>query len=423
MEEEALSLTERLAGHLLRPVAAEDRARARRHLLDWLASVAGAGRTPEAAVARAEPDLLTRAALRGNVLEMDDVDRAARLHPGPVVWPAALSAARETGASMGALLDAAVAGYEAMIRVGRALDTHHYAHWHPTATAGGFGAAAASARLFGLEARRTVWALGHAGSLAGGLWQVRHEPEAMTKAVHVTQAALAGLWHARLARAGAPGPRFILEGPQGLFAAMTEAPDGEALAAPMAGWRIAETSLKPWPACRHAHPTIDAALALPAGALAEGPIAVATYGDALRFCDRPHPATAAEARFSLQHAVAVVAVRGRPGLSDFEPGALADPALVAARARVVVGADVAIARRYPAHYGARVSAGGLSRQVDDAWGDPERPLGDADLVAKVTALAQWGRLDGAGEAVALVLHGDDGAPVAPLFALLERWVA
>lgn len=398
----------------MRPVDAETRARARRHLLDWLGCVAGALRSEAAAVARrAEPDALTRAALLGNVLEMDDVHRAALLHPGPVVWPAALSAARETGAGMDLALDGAAAGYEAMVALGETLDAHHYARWHPTSTAGGFGGAAAAARVFGLPVDAVADALGHAGSLSGGLWRMRRE-EGATKQVHVAQAALTGLWHARLARAGARGPRLILEGEQGLHAAMTAEPKPLSL---RDGWRIAEVSFKPWAACRHAHPAIDAALLLRAQAPLAGPVRVETYRDALAFCDKPEPRTPAEARFSLQHAVAVVAERGAPRLADFEPDAIAE--LAPARALVSVAEGPEFTARYPAHFGARVWAGGEAAEVADALGDPERPLDEAGLVAKAQALMDWGGVGGDAEvAVEVCLRADDPGGVV---ALLELW--
>jgi 2-methylcitrate dehydratase PrpD len=413
------SLTQRLGQRLARPVDDAARARARLHLLDWLGCVAGARAEAVAAVARAaEPDPMTRAALMGNVLEMDDVDRIGRLHPGPVVWPVAVCAARDERASMADLLDGGVRGYEAMVSIGRMLDDHHYAHWHPTATAGGFGAAAAAASVYRLDAAATVAALGNAGSVAGGLWRMRHEP-VMTKAMHAAHAGLSALWFARLARAGFTGPARILEGEQGVFAAMTKAPR----AVPETpGWRLFEVSFKPWAACRHAHSTIDAALML-GDALAAGPIRVESYGDALRFCDKPHPASAIEAKFSLQHAVAVVAVKGRPELADFEPAAL--PRFAEARARVSVALAADLDAAYPAHFGARVIAGGQLALAADALGDPENPVGRAALVAKLRALVAWGGLadDEADAAVALVLDGDDGAPAAPLSDLITRWTA
>jgi 2-methylcitrate dehydratase PrpD len=199
------ALLTRLVRTLARPVLESEGQRARLHLLDWLACVAGARQTSVAAAARrAGPDVLERVAYLGNVLEMDDVHRRALLHPGPVIWPAALSAARESDGGMAAMLAGAVRGYEAMVAIGMMLDARHYSLWHPTSTAGGPGAAAAAASIFGLGERETVSAVGHAVSMAGGLWHMRHD-DVMTKQLHATHAALQGLWCARAARAGGAG--------------------------------------------------------------------------------------------------------------------------------------------------------------------------------------------------------------------------
>jgi 2-methylcitrate dehydratase PrpD len=405
----APSLTQRLAEHLLRPVEAKVQTKARLHLLDWLACVAAARRSDVAEMARrAEPDVLTRAALLGNVLEMDDVHRTALLHPGPVVWPAALSAARETGCDMESLLTGAVRGYEAMIAIGGSFDAWHYAHWHNTATAGGFGGAASAASIFDLDADRMTDALGHAGSLAGGLWRMRHEP-GMTKQLHVAQASLTGLWHARVARAGAGAPRFALEGEQGLYAAMTRAPKPLELGT---GWRIGEVSFKPWGACRHAHPAIDAALELKRQGRLTLPVHVETYADALRFCDRPEPRTVTEAKFSIQHAVAVVIDKGEPELADFEPDAIAR--LAQLRAQVSVAEAPELTAFYPDHFGARI--GDLT--VRDALGDPERPLSADGVQRKARALLAWGGVDAEG-AIELAVQGRDPAAIV---TLLEDWL-
>lgn len=403
------SLTEALAQHLLREIAPDVRTNARLHLLDWLGCVAGALRSPVAervaGFDRERP--AARAAWLGNVLEMDDVHRAAILHPGPVVWPTVLA---HPAAGMSALLDAGVRGYEAAITVGATFDAHHYAHFHPTTTAGVFGAAAAAASLLGCDARQTAAALGLAGSVSGGLWQMRHEP-VTAKQWHIAHAAQTGGSAASFARHGMTGPRHVLEGPQGLYAATCAAPRAMDL---RAGWRIAEVSFKPWGACRHAHPAIDAALGLPSLA---GPVLVETYADALAFCDRPHPATPHEAKFSLQHAVAVVATRGVPTLADFEPDAIA--ALAPARARVTVREDATITARYPQHYGARVSAGGASVERIDTLGDPERPLDAAGIVAKARDLMTWGGVGAdADRAIAACLEGDDAAAIVHL---LDAW--
>ena len=407
------ALLTRLVRTLARPVPESEARRARLHLLDWLACVAGARQTAVAAAARrAGPDVLERVACLGNVLEMDDVHRRALLHPGPVIWPSVLSAARETGCDMAAMLAGAVRGYEAMIAIGMMLDAHHYSLWHPTSTAGGLGAAAAAASIFGLSEAETVSALGHAASMAGGLWHMRHD-DVMTKQLHVTRAALEGLWCARAARAGFTGPAAVLEGPQGLFAAMTVNPGP----LPEAGdWLIGAVSFKPWAACRHAHPVIDCALQLRAASRLKPPFRVETYSDALRFCDRPHPQTELEAKFSLQHSVAVIAAGRLATPHDFTMQAIAE--LADLRAKVTVAEDPGITARYPAHFGARLN--GL--ELADTLGDPERPLGEAGLKAKLAMLVAWGGLapEQARRAADLVLHGDD---VGPVIELLAAWAA
>lgn len=407
------ALLTQLVRTLARPVPESEEKRARLHLLDWVACVAGARQGAVAdAARRAGPDVLERVAYLGNVLEMDDVHRQALLHPGPVIWPAALSAAREAGVDMAVMLRGAVRGYEAMIATGMMLDAHHYSLWHPTSTAGGVGAAAAAASIFGLSERDTVSAMGHAASMAGGLWHMRHD-DVMTKQLHVTRAALEGLWCARAARAGFVGPAGILEGPQGLFAAMTV----KSGPMPVAGdWLIGAVSFKPWAACRHAHPVIDCALQLRAAGTLVAPFRVETYADAVHFCDRPHPRTELEAKFSLQHAVAVIAAGRSATPQDFTLEAIAE--LAALRDQVHVSEDPAMTGCYPAHFGARLN--GLT--LEDTLGDPERPLDQAGLEAKLAMLVEWGGLPAAEaeRAVALVLDGDD---VGAVIAMLAEWTA
>jgi len=446
----AASLTEQLAQRLQRPVDAAARQRAALLLVDWLGCALAAQRYPIATQLRsvvqaqaagtvvalgvgrrsAADALLLNAAL-GNVLEMDDVHRGAILHPGPVVIPVALAAAQAEGADAHALLDAIVRGYEATIRVGRALGKAHYRYWHPTSTAGAFGAAAAAASVLRLPADAVADALGNAGSRTGGLWQMRHEP-VPTKSLHNAEAARSGWLAAQLALAGMRGPRWILEGEQGLFAATAPDAQPDLVVADEDDWLIHSTSLKPWPACRHAHPAIDAmrdALALLDADASDSitHIEVHTYAEALRFCDRPQPQTELEAKFSLQHALASILVHGRPQLAHYTAEACTDGELAPWRARISVHEDAACSQRFPRHYGARVQlrlADGRHLQAEriDAWGDPECPMSADDVLAKAMALAQWG---GVSAGLAQPLFGQvralaDGGSLDALTAMLVR---
>ncbi|NHO67218.1 MmgE/PrpD family protein [Aestuariicella hydrocarbonica] len=406
------SLTQQLVVLLRRPISPADRQRAAQHLLDWLGcSVLGvrsnAGEKflsllqslatdgPCTVLAHDAVDwqsaLWVNAAI-GNIEEMDDVHRTSVLHPGPVVIPAAIAAAQRLAASPQQLLDSIVIGYEAMIRIGQSLGPDHYRFYHNTATCGSFGSAAAVASLLGLTDEQFVWALGNAGSRTGGLWQMRHEV-VDSKQFHTVDAALTGSLVAYAAESGVRGPAAILEGPQGLFAATSPEAVGERVLAPEADWLMWQCSFKPWPACRHVHATIDACQRLvvrrPLSDIQR--IEVRTYRDALVFCDRSQPQNTLQAKFSLQHAVAVCLLHGAPQLSHFNEGCFQDPIIDRLRGQVQVTECEAFQRAYPNHFGASVTltfadGSSTSEEVSDAWGDPENPLSGEELTDKANTL-------------------------------------
>ena len=405
-----MTLQEQLTDIIRRPVGAPERARAALHLVDWLGCALAGSTSQPHRIARtvfagsrgaalligggraSAQDAAYLNGIPGNVLEMDDVHRRAILHPGPTVMPAVLAALhRETPPVL--VLESIVRGYEAVIRIGRALGPAHYAMFHNTATAGPFGAAAAVVSMLELDRAALVSALGNAGTVAAGLWQCRHEP-VMTKQLHCAHAAQAGYLAAALARGGFTGPRSLLDGPQGFFAALCKDGDPSAVVAGADGdWLIHEVSFKPWPACRHAHPVIDAVRLAKAqiGKRKITNIAIETYRDAITFCDRPDPKTVIDAKFSLQHAAAVALLRETPELADFDPPAIADRKLATLRALTLVKAAEPFAGRYPGRFGAGVEitlADGarIAAHVDDALGDPENPLAEATLIAKARTL-------------------------------------
>lgn len=387
-------------------VEAADLRRARLHLLDWIGCALAGSVEPAGVIFRQqESENESQQAFAwgglGNILEMDDVDKRALLHPGPTIVPAALAIAQAEGAEFTDLLTAIVRGYEATIRLGRAVGPAHYAMWHSTGTCGAIGAAAAGASLLRLDQARTAHALALAISQAAGLWHTRHDADSMGKQLHTAAAARDGVVSARLAQSGLKGPLGILEGEQGFFAAMCCDGDPNAvISASETGWAIHEVSFKPWPACRHAHAVIDAALDLRdrVDLDSEDPILVSSYEDALKFCDRAEPATVIEAKFSLQHSVAVALLRGQPQLKDFQPDAIADPAVAALRRRVSVEVGPDYEARYPARFGAELVAGGERSVVMDALGDPENPMSDAQIRQKAVTLMMAGGMSDAASA-------------------------
>ncbi len=408
-----------LSKRLSRRVDDRDRARARRHLLDWVAcAIAGATEPAgQALLSRSRISALDHAFAwggLGNILEMDDVDKRALLHPGPTIIPAALSVADTQDAAMSDLLTAIVRGYEATIRLGRAVGPGHYAMWHTTGTCGAIGAAAATAHLSALNQDQTAHAMALAISQAAGLWHTRHDAQSMGKQLHTAAAARAGVEASQLASVGFVGPLKILEGEQGFFAAMCPAGDAEVILSDWGeAWVLHQVSFKPWPACRHAHAVIDAALALreQIDLKSADPIMVETYSDAVKFCDRADPKSIIEAKFSLQHSVAVALVRGAPNLEDFSVAAIQDPDLQRVRGRVRVAATNQFDDRYPVRFGSAVAAGPARVVADDALGDPENPISDSQIIDKAQMLMAAGGLSSAQRhrLISDVLESDDCA--------------
>lgn len=429
MTEDGAPLSRRLARLIRsRPVDPGDLEQAEPFVRDWLGSyVAGwnteagrilAGARGDEVASGLEGDVFLAAAL-SHITETDDLHRSSVTHPGCVVVPVALLLGSRRGLPGDRVLRGVLAGYEAMIRVGEALGPAHYRTFHNTATAGVFGAAAAAADLLGLGEDAWVWAFGNAGTQAGGLWEFRSDGS-MSKHLHAGHAAAAGMRAALLAELGFTGPERILEGDRGFFRAFCPDALPEAVTADAAGWRLPETSIKPYPCCRHTHPAIDAALDLRRDLRRAGlepgsvrRVEVRTYAAALGLTDAPHPRSPWEAKFSLQFCVAATLLQGTPGMATFEEG-LHDAGIRALMEQVALEEEPGFAAAYPGRWGASVElehpAGGdppgarrWGHRCDAARGDPENPLPDQELHEKVRGLLLYGGLAEPG--IGLIMEG------------------
>lgn len=428
---ENISILERLADLLSKDVEERDINRARLHLLDWIGCAAGGVNSPVGNIMRESRksgdinDAYYWGAL-GNVLEMDDVDKRALLHPGPSIIPAIMALANELDAKLEDVLIAIVRGYEATIRLGRAVGVEHYAIWHNTGTCGPIGAAAGCASLLNLDVAKTAHAMALAQSASAGLWQTRHEPQSMGKQLHTSNAARSGYDAAKLASRGYLGPLSILEGAQGFFKATCgDANPEDVLRDYDASWLINEVSFKPWPACRHAHAAIDAAMELKTKLSDDqlpSQITVRTYGDALKFCDKPSPQTVIEAKFSIQHAVAICLLKDKPELKDFELDALNLEDVKAMRSKVSVEISEPYNSAFPAQFGAEIEADGLTVVVSNALGDPENPVADKQLIDKAKTLLLWGGADEtqASDLIENIVQGNSGQSIRDAVSKIEE---
>jgi 2-methylcitrate dehydratase PrpD len=149
-------------------------------------------------------------------------------------------------------------------RLGNALDpTSHYARgFHPTATAGTYGAAAAAGKLFGLSKEQLISAFGVSGSQAAGSLQFLVNG-AWNKRYQVGAAAMNGVIAATLARNDFLGATESVEGKHGLLVGYSDnAHPEKAVAGLGTVYETMKIGVKPYPSCRYTHAAIDALIAM-----------------------------------------------------------------------------------------------------------------------------------------------------------------
>ena len=356
-----------------------------------------------------------------HALDFDDMCWVTLAHPSTPLVAAALAAGEAENATGRTLLDAYVVGFEVEAVLGRVMNRKHYEQgWHCTATIGTIGAAAAAARVYGLDAEATGRALAIAASEASGL---KENFGTMVKPLQAGLAARNGVLAALFAREGLTASDRALDGPQGFLVAMQSAGSDLADGLDRLGrdWEIVDggITVKLYPSCAATHPTIDTLLDLRREA-GIGPaeveaveIDVDPVVPTVLIHDRP--ATGLEGKFSLHYCAAAALAFGRVDIDTFEPPAMQSPDVVELVPRVTMRADERLGRDAPPLTEARVAlrlkdGRTLERAVRGARGYPERPATAAELDDKFLACAQRAVPPEAAEAALGWLRTLDEAP-------------
>ena len=262
-----------------------------------------------------------------HALDYDDNYHPMAGHATAVLAPAIFALAESQRVSGAVVLDAYIVGLEALALVGNGVNLVHYERgWHSTSTLGPFGAAAACARLLGLDKEGVTAALSLAFSMASGS---KVQFGTMAKPMHAGLAAQHGLMAAMLAASGVRGIAEPLEGAWGfrdLFAgAGSPGYRPRDIGRPLAIERYG-LKAKIHPCCASVHTAVDALLFLKekyrfaAEDVENVDVLVNRVSyDNLRYAD---PRTETEARFSMQWAMTLALLQGRLHLADFTPAAL-----------------------------------------------------------------------------------------------------
>jgi 2-methylcitrate dehydratase PrpD len=318
-----------------------------------------------------------------DALDGHDGFNPAKGHVGCPLFPAALALAHARGASAADFLASIAMGYEfgsraAMAQHATVPDYHTSGSW------GAVTAAAAGARLCGLDRSQTRHALGIAEY---------HGPRSqMMRCIdHPTMlkdgsgwGAMTGVSAVELAAKGFTGaPAITVE----------EAPEHWSDLG--ARWMILEQYFKPYPVCRWAQAPIEGVLALKRahGLTADdvAQIEVTTFHEAVRLATS-RPRTTEEAQYSTSYPCAVALVRGDVTPADIADAALHDPDILRLSESLLMREDDTANAAFPTERLAQVSL--VLRdgtRLDGGWLSPRwdhrAPPSPAELRSKFHALA------------------------------------
>lgn len=336
----------------------------------------------------------------GHSLELDDGYRLGSTHPGTVVVPAALSAARLAGASASDMLAAVVTGYEAQTLIARvAHPALRNQGFHSTAVIGVFAAAATAAHLLELDEAQWHHAFGMAASSASGLFAFINGGGDI-KRLHPGHAAREGLYAALLARDGLIGPPDVLENRDGFLQGFAQGladhpPSPEARTFyPDRPYGIDDCYIKPFPCCRHLHPAIEGLLDLRRehGFTADDVtrVDITTYDIAARHADIG-AGDFASAQLSFRYTMATALRHGAVALEHFSSEARADAATLSLQDRFHVEASAEMDAAYrgnerPASVRVETRNDRYERTIHHPLGSPQSPLDAAGCEAKFTDL-------------------------------------
>ncbi|HTP96700.1 MAG TPA: MmgE/PrpD family protein [Burkholderiales bacterium] len=365
-----------------------------RDLRERLAAGAGSGAT---VYAHGWPQHDPRSAallngIGGRAIELCEGLRLTTGQPALQILPGLLALGEQAGSSGRELLAAFVLGYDAAARLGMAFTPRPLAHQNGQAML--LGAAAAGARLRGLDAAGVSRAMRVAATLL--LTPSYTNTVAGATALNVAggMSGWAGALAPELALAGFEAQDDAIEQALGKMVGDEFRPDGlcEELGV---RWEISRNYFRLYACCNPIHPALDCLQA----ALAElrprpgdiESIEFATY----RFASlmrNPDPPNYFASKYSLPHAAAAMVVRGRADFSALDDTALTDPAIAALRSRVRVGEapamSVLVPRLRPARVTVTLKDGRQSTHARDSHrGDFNEPFAQAELRDKFRELA------------------------------------
>ena len=343
---------------------------------------------------------LNAALANGTAAHALDFDHSFTLmgQPTAPIIPAVFALGESVGATGRQMIEAYVAGYEVTGKLVHSLRDSAHDGWHAPSTLGSFGAAAACAKLLGLNPAQTEMALGIAASTASGIVA---NFGTMTKPLHVGLGARNGVLAAKLARGGYTANAKAIESSFGFYpvfhdgTAIREQPIeelGQSFALLTDGLRI-----KPYPCGGLTHQVIDSVLDFRArhGLTADmiEAVDVEVVKHTFERIVFRIPQTGIQGKFCMPYLVARSIIDGKIGLEIFTDTAVKDPNVLKLAAKVEMRENNNLkktdAAGRPCRVTIRLKNGQmLTREAQHARGGPEFPLSEEELRGKFTECAR-----------------------------------
>ncbi len=246
--------------------------------------------------------------------------------------------------------------------------------------------------LLGLDERATQSAL-CLGAMGGAGFMASFRSGA-TQPLQVAWSVRNGLAAAIMAGAGHSGYPRILE--EAFYPAHMDERPAVPLDRPLrCGYAIQGCYLKPYPGCRHLHPSIDALAQILSGISIEphkvAAVRVGTYRVALE-TEIETLSCRGDAYFNLPYALSARLVLGRNDWDSFDPRHFGHPVIAEIMKKVSIGIDPEIERAYPEQRGSVVEVCTTDgdrhcARVTLPAGEPENPLPDHFLFEKLRRAA------------------------------------
>jgi 2-methylcitrate dehydratase PrpD len=343
---------------------------------------------------------LNAALANGTAAHAMDFDHSFTLmgQPTSPIIPATFALGEALGASGRQIIEAYAAGYEVTAKIVHSLRDSEHDGWHAPSTVGVFGAAAACAKLLGLNASQVEMALGMSASMAGGIVA---NFGTMTKPLHAGLGARNGVLAAKLAAGGYTANGKAIESGFGFYKVLHQGTPidekpieelGQSYALLSDGIRI-----KPYPCGGLTHQVIDSILEFRAKNGLTPEMVERVDVDVVKHTFErivfKVPQTSIQGKFCMPYLVARALIDGEVSLHAFTDAAVRDRNVLKLAERVQMNLDNNLRKTDPGGRPCRVTVRlkdgkVLTREAQHSRGSSEFPMSEDELRGKFTQCAR-----------------------------------